>query len=358
MNNYGANPGRGGHKMAVETARKIYECRGALAGLFNAGGEEDVVFTSNCTASLNIALKGVLRGGEHVIISDLEHNSVLRPVHTMAKAGLITYSKAEVFEGDFERTLASFAKEIKKETRMIACTNGSNLTGVVLPVKELGALCKEKGLLFLVDAAQTAGTLEIDVRESNIDFLCMPGHKGLYGPSGTGALVTSKGGLLSPVYTGGTGSMSLISEQPGIMPDKLESGTVNISGIIGLLAGIEFIKRRGLDKIRGHGLKLMKALYSGLSQIDRVKLYTNPPEMGAHLPVLPFNIDGADSEKVAEKLDKSGFALRGGFHCAPLGHRKLGTLDTGAVRVSFSVFNTINEVEVFIKYVEKLARKL
>lgn len=350
MRQYGANPGRSGHTMSMKTAEKIYECRKNVAELFGAN-EEEVVFTSNCTSALNTAIKGVLSQGDHVIISDLEHNSVLRPVHALAERGVITYSVATVSEGDFNKTLEAFERLIRPETRLIACTHGSNLNGVILPIRQIGALCRKRGILFLVDAAQSAGVIPINMGTHFIDFLCMPGHKGLYGPSGTGVLIAARGDLIRPLMEGGTGSLSLEYSQPNFLPDKLESGTVNTVGIIGLNQGIEFVKSRTMTKIYEHEMSLATVLYEGLSKIHDTILYTRKPQKGLHLPVICFNLTGRTGEEVAGKLNEYGFALRGGYHCAPLAHKKQGTDQIGAARVSFSAFNRMDEVEKLIKTV-------
>ena len=348
---FGANPGRSGHKLSMLAAKKVYECRERAAVMFGAE-PENVVFTQNCTHALNIGIKGVLESGGHVIISDLEHNSIFRPVYRLSKTRGVTYSIAEVFEGDFGKSARSFENYITSKTRMIACTAGSNLSGVMLPCDELTKLCKKYKILLLLDLAQSAGVREASLEKA--DFICMPGHKGLYGPTGTGMLITNKGESLETLLEGGTGSQSYLKEQPQIMPDKLESGTLNTYGIMGLNEGMRFVNKVGCDKIYKYELELTKMLYDGLKRIEGIRLYTEPPQEGYHLPVLCFNIGDKKSEQVVEELSGRGFALRGGYHCTPLAHKKLKTGDQGAVRASFSVFNTYDEVLKLLREIKKM----
>ena len=352
---YGANPGRSGYKMSMQTMGKVFEARETLAGLFGMQNPQDVAFTINCTHAVNIALKGALRQGDHIIISDLEHNAVLRPVHTMASRGLITYSIAQTFP-DPAQTVASFAAQIRQNTRMIACTHASNVFGTVLPIEQLGQLCRERDILLLVDAAQTAGVLEIDPRGWGIDFLCVAGHKGLYGPSGTGALVTMLGSHLNTVIEGGTGSFSANYDQPDEMPDRLESGTVNTMGILGLGAGAAFVRSKGLDVIYAHEMKLAVEAFAQLKAMPGVTLYTPSFGFGTHVPVIAFNIAGKQSEETTALLCDAGFALRGGLHCAPLAHQKMGTMEVGAARISIGAFNTLGQVTQLCEAIENLTR--
>lgn len=353
--NYGANPGRSGHKMSTKTAQKIFETREKISQMFGAQ-VENVIFTNNCTSAINMAVKGVLKNGDHVIISDLEHNSVLRPIHYLSEIGMITYSIASVVEGDFDATLNNFKKLINDKTKMIACTHGSNLTGVLLPIEKLGILCKQNNIYFLVDAAQSAGIIPINMAKYNIDYLCMPGHKGLYGPPGTGVLITQKPESISPSFHGGTGNLSLSFSQPTTMPEKLESGTLNTTGIISLYYGLDYINKTNVNKIYEYEMMLASMLYDTLKNIDKVKLYTLPPKIGSHLPVICFNVEGYHSEDVTEFLDSKGFCVRGGFHCAALTHKKLGTTEIGAVRVSFSSFNNVTEIKRFTQTVHLLTK--
>ena len=352
---YGANPGRSGHQMSMQTAIKVYEAREELSLLFGLQSPEEVVFTQNCTHAVNVALKGLLRSGDHVIISDLEHNAVLRPVHTLAQRGLITYSMAETFP-DTQKTVASFDALVRPNTRLIACTHASNVFGSVLPIEEIGRLCRDRDLLYMVDAAQSAGVLEINPRVCGIDFLCVAGHKGLYGPTGTGALITLLGSLLDTIIEGGTGSFSASFDQPREMPDRMESGTLNTMGILGLGAGVSFVREKTCKAIYTHEMKLAAELLSQLKALPQVVLYTPDFGYGTHVPVVSFNIKGKPSEETTAMLDGAGFALRGGLHCAPLAHRKMGTLETGTARISIGAFNTIEHVNMLCEAIEKSAK--
>lgn len=338
---YGANPGRSGHKMSMQTAVKVYECREAAAALFHAQ-VQDVIFASNCTHALNMGIKGCLFQGDHVIISDLEHNSVLRPVHTLAARGAIRYSVAKVGRTD-EETVAAFERLICPTTRLIACCHGSNIFGLRLPIAKIGAMAHRHGVLFLVDAAQTAGVVDIDIQRDNIDFLCTAGHKSLYGPSGTGLLITPHVEQMVTLMEGGTGSFSANYDMPGESPDRLESGTLNTAGILGLAAGIGYVRERGVANIYDYEMNIAKDIYTRLSRMEGVQLYTDGFEKGIHLPVIAFNIGEIPSEEVTDQLSQLGFALRGGLHCAPLAHRKMGTLETGAVRISVGSMNTLEQ---------------
>lgn len=358
MERYGANPGRSGHRLSMAAAVKVYETREALAEFFGAETVEDVVFTSNCTHALNFAIKGTLRQGDHVIISDLEHNSVLRPVHALASKGIITYDVAEVSEDDDEKTVDAFRKLINPRTKLIACTHGSNVWGLRLPLDKLGKLSQEYDILFMVDAAQTSGVVPIDMAKSKIDFLCTAGHKSLYGPSGTGVLITPLGSAMDTCFEGGTGSMSGDFGQPSGMPERLESGTVNTSGIIGLGAGVSYVREKGIERIYGESMRIGRVIYEGLSSISGVTLYTRGFENGRHLPVISFNIDGMVSEDVTGELSEKGFATRGGLHCAPLAHSKMGTFEFGAVRISVGSFNTAAQAKKLLSAINGLAKKV
>ncbi len=348
---YGANPGRSGHDLSVQTAAQVYAVREAAAEFFGVSGPEQVVFTQNCTHGLNLVVHGLLQQGDHVVISDLEHNSVLRPVHTLAQQGIITYSVAETFPGE-EETVESFRRCIHPNTRLILCTHGSNVFGWKLPIEALARLARAEGILMAVDAAQTAGVARLDLEEQGIDFLSTAGHKGLYGPSGTGLLVTRRGDLLQPLFQGGTGSLSADYNQPELMPDRLESGTVNTMGILGLGAGLRFVREKGVSLIAQEELAVARRLQEGLAQIPQVQLYSP-----GRLPVVSFNLRGLHSEETAQLLNQEGFALRGGLHCAPLAHRKMGTLETGTVRASIGAFNTLEEADLLVEAVAKVAAR-
>lgn len=350
---YGANPGRSGHKLAIDTAIKVYECREAAAELFGAQVDQ-VVFTANCSHALNMAIKGVLRRGDHAIISDLEHNSVLRPLHMMAENGYIAYSVAQTHTSG-EATVEAFEALIRPNTRMIACTHASNAFGIRLPIEEIGSMARRRGVLFLVDAAQTAGVLEIDMERCGIDFLCVPGHKSLYGPSGTGMLLTPHGLSLLTLMEGGTGSGSASYDMPDTVPDRLECGTVNTAGILGLRAGIDFVRERGVRRIHKQEMRVAGSIYRRLSEIKGVRLYTPDFTEEHNVPVISFNVEGMFSEDLTEHLSQRGFALRGGLHCSPLAHQKMGTMETGTARISVGVMNTSEEGRALCDAVARIA---
>lgn len=355
MERYGANPGRSGHKLSMETAARVYTCRESAAELFGAEVDQ-VVFTSNCSHALNMAIKGALRQGDHVIISDLEHNSVLRPVHVLAQRELITYSVAQTARDD-DDTVAAFESLINERTRLIACTHASNAFGIRLPIERICAMAHRHGVLFLLDAAQTAGVLPIDMKKTGIDFLCTAGHKSLYGPSGTGLLITPYGEYLATLMEGGTGSASALFDMPDIMPDRLECGTVNTAGILGLGAGISFVREKGMAALHRQEMRVAGEIYRQLRAVPRAELYTDRFTPEKNVPVISFNLAGISSEELTDKLSDRGFALRGGLHCSPLAHRKMGTLELGTARISVGAMNTMQQAEQLCTAIRRIARE-
>lgn len=344
LKNLSANPGRSGHTLSQNAAFKVYETRDKTAEFFNCDGAEKVVFTQNCTASINYVLKGVLNSNDHIIVSDLEHNAVMRPLKSMN----ISYTIAEVSLEDDSQTVKNFLNAVNKNTKMIFCTAASNVFGKMLPLEKIGALCKKHGLLFGVDAAQGAGVFNIDMEKMNIDYLCVAPHKGFYAPMGLGVLIV-KGPIKRTLIEGGTGTDSFSFLQPDTLPEMLESGTINLPAIVGLSAGIDFVNSRKNNILEYENI-LVKKLYKGLSQNSDIVLYTDPSN-GGYVPVLSFNIKNIPSEKTAAYLNGRGFALRAGLHCAPVAHQKIGTIKTGTVRFSPSVFNTDKEVDLLLKNV-------
>lgn len=348
LKNLSANPGRSGHRLSQQAALEVYNTRQLISDFFGADGAENVAFTANCTTSINFVLKGVLSQGEHVVVSDLEHNAVMRPIKN------ILYTAAEVSIDNEHETVANFEKSIKYNTKMIFCTAASNVTGKMLPLKQIGELCKKHNLLFGVDAAQGAGVIPINMRDMNIDFLCIAPHKGLYAPMGIGILIARKP-LKRTIIEGGTGTDSLSFAQPDIMPEMLESGTVNLPAILGIKKGIEFVKAHN-SCIYEYEMNLVKQFYNGLKYIDNSICYTVPLHK-EYAPVLPFNMLGASSDETADFLNKKGFALRAGLHCAPTAHKKIGTLNIGAVRFSPSIFNNANQVNFLIENLKNFKNK-
>lgn len=356
MRNYCANPGRGGHKLALQSGRVILEARELLAELFNAKAIENIILTHNATDSLNLSLKGFLKKGDHVITTSMEHNSVLRPLKALEKLGVETTIVECSKQG--ELNITEVEKKIRKETRLIVATHASNVVGTLQPISELGALSKAYELELLVDASQTAGCCEIDVMKMNISMLAFTGHKGLMGPQGTGGLYIREGLILQPIREGGTGSMSDSLYQPEILPDRLESGTHNTPGIAGLCAGIKFIKAEGKENIRRHEAELVKYFIKGLEPIKDVRIYGNrDPERQA--PVVSINIGEAGSSDISYILDQTfDIATRSGLHCAPLAHKTIGTLEQGTVRFSFGYFNTKDQVNTAVEAIEQITREI
>ena len=343
MYKYGANPGRSGHNLSMETAEMVFSAREAVAEFFNCENVENVVFTSNCTMSVNMVLKGLLKKGDHVVISNLEHNAVARPVHAMKTDGVIDYTVFKVEEGANEKTLLNLKNALRKNTKLVFCTHASNVFGIKLPIKEIGALCKKNGIMFAVDAAQSAGIVQIDMKKDNIDFLCIAPHKGLYALTGTGILIAERAEHLKSVVQGGTGSGSIELIQPEIMPDKLESGTLNVVGIASILYGLNTVKKVGIKNISAHEFSIVQSIYRRIATNSRIQLYTFFPVEKHHTPVLSFNIKGLESVVTVNLLNEQGFALRGGLHCAPLAHLSRGTEKKGTVRLCPSMFTTQGE---------------
>lgn len=357
MKLYGANPGRSGHTLSVKTAEKIYSVRKLLSEMFDADGPENVCFTLNCSYALNMAIKGTVKKGDHVLTTDLEHNAVMRPLYTLKNKGYITYDVIKTFGCTDDEIINNFKSRINVRTSCIVCTCMSNVTGSILPVEKLGKLCREYNLKFIVDGAQGAGIIPISVKNMNIDCLCLPGHKGLYGPMGTGILILGNGCKLSTIIEGGTGNMSFSLIQPEDSPDRFESGTQNAAGIIGLGAGASFVKKKGLWQIEQYEMRLARKLYKLISNIERVNMYTPLPSSDKFGPVISFNIEGLPSEKTGILLNNAGVAVRAGLHCAPAAHKTLGTLDTGTVRASVSVFNNDSEIEYVSSKIKEISLK-
>lgn len=354
LKKYSANPGRSGHSLSQNAALAVYNTRQKLADFFGADGAENVVFTLNCTHALNYVIKGVLRRGDHVVTSNLEHNAVMRP---LTKTG-VNYSTFNVDFFDENKTVLDFKSKLRPNTKLVVCTAASNVWGKILPIEEIGEICKAKGVLFCVDAAQGAGVLPINMGKMNIDFLCVAPHKGLYAPMGIGVLICRKP-IENTLLEGGSGTNSIELFQPKELPERLECGTVNVPEILGVSGGVDYINKLGFDKIYKHELSLINRLYSGLKKVKDIRLYTPFPSMYEFVPVLSFNYKDFNSEKTAEILSKLGFAVRGGLHCSPQAHKALNTLETGAVRVSVATFNTNAEIDKFLecfysKKVEKI----
>jgi len=349
---YGANPGRSGHALAAQTAAQVYHCREQAAALFHCQPEQ-VVFTLNCTHSINTVIQGLLRPGDHVLISDLEHNAVARCVHQLYLDGVCGYSIVPTY-ADPAETVESFRRAIRPNSRLICCTHGSNVFGQILPIEQLATLAHSYGLLFAADCAQTGGVLPIDLEGSDLDFVCLPGHKGLYGPTGTGLLLCKDSALLRPLTQGGTGTESLSLEMPGYLPERLESGTVNTAGILGLSAGLDYVSGHGVEKIYAFESRLTRQLYEELAPVPWVHFYGPEPRQGETLPLLSLTLGSMNGSETADWLDRQGaVATRGGFHCAKLAHEKMGTEGCGTCRLSPGSFNRLAEIRQVCRLIQQ-----
>ena len=350
---YGANAGRGFYNMAINTTEQIFNVRKKLSVFFDCDNPENVVLCYNCTSALNMAIKGIAKKGGHFIISDLEHNSVLRCVGKLKSDGVCDYSIAQI-DFDDDKTIQNFSNCIRKNTIAIICTGASNVFGIITPYKKLAQLAHKNKLLFVLDAAQIGGVVPISVKKDDIDILCCAGHKSLYGPSGTGVMIMRDNLTMNTIIEGGTGSNSVVATQPDILPDKFESGTPNVQGIIGLGYGVNFVNKIGVNNIYNHEKKLVRYLEENLTKINGIKLYND--YFIKCVPILSFNVENMHSEEVAEKLSDFDIAVRAGLHCSPLAHKKLGTIESGTVRISPSVFTQKKDIDFLIKCVRKIAK--
>lgn len=354
IRSYGFNPGRGGYKQSLTTAQRVYDARETVSAFFHAPSAENVIFTPSCTQALNTVIKGVLTKGDHVVISSLEHNAVARTVHHLQKAGIITYSVADVVIGNDEQTIENFREAINPRTKLFICTQASNVFGFRLPTERLCALAHSYRILFCLDAAQTAGLFRIDMQADGYDFVCCAGHKYLYGPMGIGLLLLGNDTMLAPLTDGGTGSASAELSMPDFYPDRLEAGTLNLPGILGLQAGIQYVRSKNPEHILIKEKKLIRELFRQLSDYRYIRLFADADTIDNAAPVLSFTAEDADSETVVRYLsEKYDIAVRGGLHCAPLAHRMMGTLDSGTVRISPSVFTTQNDIRVLLHSLKK-----
>ena len=348
------NSSRGTHDSSLKSARAVYSARLSLAALFHAPGPERVVFTQNSTEALNMAICGLFQKGDHVITTDLEHNSVLRPLYRLEEEGVIALS---VVPADKQGRInyADFETLLRPATRGIVCTHASNLTGNLLDLKRIGAFAADHGLLLVVDASQTAGAYPIDMQEMGISVLCFTGHKGLMGPQGTGGLCVAEGVELRPWKVGGSGVQSYSRSHPLEMPTRLEAGTLNGHGIAGLGAGVDYILKTGVNAIHQHEISLARRFYEGVKALPGVQVYGDFSSW-ERTAIVTLNIADDDSGAVSDALwEDYGIATRPGAHCAPRMHQALGTVEQGAVRFSFSLFNTEAEVDAAIRAVKELS---
>jgi cysteine desulfurase family protein len=358
MEEVGANPGRSGHSLSVEAARIVYETREALSVLFHVKDSSRIIFTPNATESVNLALKGLLKPQDHVVTSSMEHNAVMRPLRDLEKKGIELTVVPCFADGTLDPR--EVEKKIQPTTRMIVLNHASNVTGTLLPIREVGKTAREYNLLFLVDAAQTAGVYPIDVEKDGIDLLAFTGHKSLYGPQGTGGLVIGERineKEMIPLKQGGTGSRSEFEEQPDFLPDRFESGTPNGVGIAGLLAGVQFVLEKGVEQIHLDEMTLIRKLIMGLERIPQVKLY-GPKRQQDRMATLSFNFVHLSPSNGASRLEKEfGILCRPGLHCAPSAHHTIGTFPEGTIRFGLSAFNTEDEINTATQAVSLISKK-
>jgi len=347
-----SSPGRGGYPTAMRAAETALECRIQIQELFSAQSPEQVIFTMNATHALNIAIKSLVPRGGRVVISGYEHNAVTRPLRALQAK--VTVADSPLFRP--EEAASAFEKAIRPETDAVICSHVSNVFGFIQPIDEIAETCRKKGVPLIVDASQSAGILPLNMRELGAAFVAMPGHKGLYGPQGTGVLLCGEISHTLPLLEGGTGSLSAQQEMPDFLPDRLEVGTHNMPGIAGLLAGVRFIRASGLRSVSEWDKKMAAIAAEGLNEIPGLQVFASPDFL-AQSGVVSFLCKRVDTERMAALLGERGIAVRAGLHCAPLAHRSAGTLQSGTVRASFSVFNTEEEVRLFVEEVARIFKE-
>lgn len=348
------NPGRSGHTRTLDADRLIYQTREAVAGLFNISDPSRVIFTLNATDALNIAMKGFLAAGDHVLYTSMDHNSVLRPLSKLRQDGLITTGEIPCSPEGFP-DLDFLEKAYQPNTRLLVINHASNVTGTIMPLKEMIGSAHRQGVLVLVDAAQTAGSINIDVASDEIDMLAFTGHKALLGPTGTGGLYVKPGLDLRPLREGGTGSQSEIDLHPETMPERLEAGTLNSAGLAGLLEGIRFIQKTGLEEIRNHEKIIRAYLYGQLQAIQGITLY-GPTEPEQCSCIVSFSLDNVDCGEIGYILENSyGILCRTGLHCAPLAHKAIGTFPEGTVRLSPGFFSSQSDIDFLVTAIRNIA---
>ena len=343
-----ASPGRGGYPAAMAAADTIFACRETAARLFHVPEPDQVVLTMNATHGLNLAIKTLVSPGDTVLISGYEHNAVTRPLAAIPNVA-VRVADAPLFQP--EAMVERFRELMTPEVSCVICTHVSNVFGYVLPVEQIAALCRERGVPLILDASQSAGALPVHLKELGAAFIAMPGHKGLYGPQGTGLLLCAQ--PARPLMEGGTGSLSMLQEMPDFLPDRLEAGTHNVPGAAGLLEGLRFVERRGPAQILEHERRLAARCVQALARLEGVTVYA-APRLAHQAGVVSFRIEGMDCEEAGARLARQVIAVRSGLHCAPLAHRTAGTLETGTVRVSFSAFNGPGEVTALARAVSRL----
>lgn len=358
LNNIGCSPGRGAYHLGLEASRAVYSARVQLASFFNVPVPERIIFTSNITHSLNIVLKGLLASNDHVIISSMEHNAVVRPLTRLIEEREVTVTKVRCAD-DGTLDPEAIISSIKPETKLVMLTHASNVTGTILPITAIGEICNSRGIYFALDTAQTAGTLPLNFQDLKLDFLAFTGHKGLLGPPGIGGLCLSKrgGGILKSLIEGGTGSHSHLTTQPKELPDKFESGTLNTVGIAGLAAGVKFITENGgAAALCAKEQELLGAFLEGLHTMNKIKIY-GPAETKKQTATLSLNLNGWDAGELSYLLDQRyGIMTRSGLHCAPDAHKTIGTFPHGTLRFSFGPFNSSADIELILAALKELSK--
>ena len=349
LSSYCGNAGRGSHSLSLYAANKIYECRENIRSLVNAPSEENIVFVPSCTYGLNLVIKGALHFGDHVLISDMEHNSVLRPIHKLASEGKITYDVFKCLLKSDEEIINSIKSKIKRNTKLLICNHQSNICSFFAPIDIIGGLCKKLNVLFAIDAAQSIGHCIIDMQNANANYLIAPAHKGLYGVQGAGFVAINTSHKLDTLIEGGNGIYSLEKSMPDILPERHEVGTLPLPAIVGLHQGIAEINKRGIEEIASHERELFRLLRDGLLNIDGITVYA-PDFEGS---TLSFNHKKLSPDRLAATLDEQSICLRAGFHCSALAHSSLGTDQSGTVRASFGIFNTKNDVDKLLTAINK-----
>ncbi len=353
----GANPGRSGHRFSMKTAEAVYKSREICAEFFGAQ-TENTIFTLNCTHALNYAIKGLAKNGCHFITSDMEHNAAIRPVYAAIKNYGGTCTMFEALP-DVEQTVQNAERAVQPNTAALVCTAASNVIGLRTPIKELAQMCRRHGICFILDAAQGAGTLPISLADG-VNIICAAGHKGLYGPMGTGLMISDGEFPLNTIIEGGTGSVSDSVLQPDFTPDRFESGTINTAGVVALGEGVNFVKRVTPEVILSHELSLCERFCEAASRIDGITVYNpiTPQNRSFYAPVVAFNFDALSSEEGARMLSENGFYMRGGLHCAPLAHKKIGTVGKGAIRFSPSAFTSAHEVDMLASALRRISKTI
>ena len=357
MKNYCGNPGRGSHPIAMKSAERVFEARESVAELFGAS-PENVVFTLNTTYALNTAIKGIMSSGGHALISNMEHNSVLRPLARLAKDNVVRYDTFKAYEKgrrlSTPEIIDNIIKRLRPSTKMLVCIHSSNVCSYTLPIREIGMLCRRYGIIFCVDAAQSAGHTPINMTDDFIDVLCLPAHKGLYSPQGLGIMILRDGfSLPATLIEGGNGVNSLELSMGKLSPERYESGTLCTPAIAGLCAGLDFINSFGIESIVNHEERLWYEAADRLSSISGVNIYDDTPG-----GVLLFNLDGIPADDVGKMLSSLNICLRTGYHCAPLAHRALGTPEGGALRLGFGIFNTVRELDALYVALKQIRRDI